>query len=673
MSHYNNCKEFVGSFDSPDRYGLITKLGDGSQGTVWQAVTDTGARCAIKVYHRASTISSRPLEERFEIAKTTVDRLNEIVATGIPKFYEPFFGPPVHGRGAADGYVGQGDLYLVTQIEKGDEINDYCEGERHAHRRLRSLQDAGAALDTLHANGLVHGDIKPNNIMVDPETGASTLVDFDLTRRSDGSDEMRTVAGAPGYMDPALEADPQYVAANDVYAFAVTLAFAYAGESPRSPVGVPQFVHQRLTAGGYDPQIVEILTRALAPRPQDRGEHTSAGSLLAAVRMITRTTPTTQGAIAGTTVLPPPAPAPPTALAPPRPARRRRTLMLLAAATLAIGVGTAGLLVVRNTPAAEQGAANADAEPIDVEATVPSSTTTVSETTQPTPSETTTSTTTSSTTTTIPLVLIPSLANKPAAEAEQELLALGLQPVVVEEQGVAPFGTDPAALSNTPPGSTVTLYVAAPPALMPDLVGGSLRSAEATLSDLDITPAVTEAYVEGAQDSIVTAQTPDATMPYATEVALSIQRRPTVVYLADVQEADRSREGLGPLFGTGTGRIAAEDYPRSVTPSRLGNDPYWVDYDLRGSYYRLRGTFGAASDSTTDVRMRFEVIGDNGVVLFNEEAVLSQELNVDVDVTGQFRVRLQVTRLEGDIFNQPIFGDVRVLGTDDALPLDPAR
>ena len=81
----------------------------------------------------------------------------------------------------------------------------------------------GAALDAAHAAGLVHRDVKPQNILVD-DADHAFLADFGLSRAaSDATASSRPTVGTVAYVAPEVIEGEEPDAASDRYAFAATL------------------------------------------------------------------------------------------------------------------------------------------------------------------------------------------------------------------------------------------------------------------------------------------------------------------------------------------------------------------------------------------------------------------------------------------------------------------
>jgi serine/threonine-protein kinase len=166
----------------------------------------------------------------------------------------------VHDSGEAAG-----ELWFTMPFVEGESLRDRLEREHHlpVADALRIARETADALDYAHRHGVIHRDVKPENIML---TGNHALVaDFGIARAIDSETHLTNTGlavGTPEYMSPeqasgARDLDPR----TDVYSLACVLYEMLTGEPPSSRITKPKPV-----AGGLD----AVLGRALAVTPDDR-------------------------------------------------------------------------------------------------------------------------------------------------------------------------------------------------------------------------------------------------------------------------------------------------------------------------------------------------------------------------------------------------------------------
>jgi serine/threonine protein kinase len=172
------------------QYAIEGLLGQGGMGSVYKARDLTLDRLvAIKVI--SGDMATNPqLKERFLLEARTVAKLRHpnIVA--------------VYSAGDLEGL-----LYFVMELVPGESLRDLLarEGKVEPARAERVLHELALALDYAHANGIVHRDVKPENILLDGETGRAMLTDFGVARALEGDGRMTgtgMILGSPRYMSP---------------------------------------------------------------------------------------------------------------------------------------------------------------------------------------------------------------------------------------------------------------------------------------------------------------------------------------------------------------------------------------------------------------------------------------------------------------------------------------
>ena len=93
-------------------------------------------------------------------------------------------------------------------------------------------------------------------------------------------------------------------------------------------------------------------------------------------------------------------------------------------------------------------------------------------------------------------------------------------------------------------------------------------------------------------------------------------------------------------------RISGQVYGHALSCDARDSDSGWAEFDLRRDYERFRTTVGQADRSEATTRtIRFSVIGD-GETLYTTTVGFGQAVDVDVDVTGVLRLRLDIGVIE---------------------------
>ncbi|MBX3467988.1 MAG: protein kinase [Planctomycetes bacterium] len=247
-----------------DGWRIERRIGQGSMGTVFEA-RRAGVRAALKVIR--GDASDREQLGRF--------RREARVLLGIEH--------PHVVRCLATGDAAGGGVYLALEYLEGGSLQDLVD----RRGRLPLPQAVGAArgilagLGAIHAQGIVHRDVKPANVLVDPE-GRVKLADFGLARAVEGSSVLTqtgTILGTPFYMAPELIRGQEVGPSIDIYAAGATLWVLLVGEPPypgdnplkvlqahlREPV--PDLRHR---LAGAPERLAQALDALLAKHPDDR-------------------------------------------------------------------------------------------------------------------------------------------------------------------------------------------------------------------------------------------------------------------------------------------------------------------------------------------------------------------------------------------------------------------
>jgi eukaryotic-like serine/threonine-protein kinase len=224
-------------------------------------------------------------------------------------------------------------------------VMEYVEGEALARTLKRGplppervasmVRDVGSALDHAHAQGVVHRDVKPGNVLMRRD-GVTKLVDLGIATAQDHTRLTHSgmVLGTAAYMAPEQLEGGETTPATDIYALAVVAYEALTGERAREGRTPLEIAHRIATAPPPDirdampdasPQAAEILKQAMARDPRERPA--SAGELATGLARAleepptapTRAVPPTAATRAAPRPAPVPAPAPSPAAAKPPP------------------------------------------------------------------------------------------------------------------------------------------------------------------------------------------------------------------------------------------------------------------------------------------------------------------------------------------------------------------
>jgi serine/threonine-protein kinase len=247
-----------------DQYKIVRKLGRGGMADIYEA-GDTRLRrmVALKVLHPAIAESSDH-RFRFEREARTLIALNH---PNILTIYD---------------FVDGGDLlYMVLELLWGETLRQrldqgtLCRGEVVSYGR-----QIAEGLAAIHAQGIVHGDLKPENLFI-TTTGRLKILDFGLSRPSASFDARRDTssglwAGTLAYMAPEqIRREPTDHRA-DIFAFGTILIEMLTNRNPfrrESPAGtIGAILRKEPFQQDPDPLIGRIALDCVQKRPERRSQ-----------------------------------------------------------------------------------------------------------------------------------------------------------------------------------------------------------------------------------------------------------------------------------------------------------------------------------------------------------------------------------------------------------------
>jgi serine/threonine-protein kinase len=249
-----------------DNYVLTGVLGSGGMATVYRAQDQRLQRvAAVKVLHEH--IASRPENrERFEREARAVAKLSHPNIIQIYGFSSP----------AAE------TQYIATELIDGFTLRDVVERGwvNPPEVAVMLMVPIARALVHAHRRGIIHRDMKPENIMIDRQ-GVPKLMDFGLARITEGDRITHTgaILGSPAHMSPEIIEGGHVDHRADIFGFGTVLYHAMTGQLPFDGKN-PAVILNAILACKYPPperydariskEMSAIISRCLARDPENR-------------------------------------------------------------------------------------------------------------------------------------------------------------------------------------------------------------------------------------------------------------------------------------------------------------------------------------------------------------------------------------------------------------------
>ncbi len=251
-----------------DRFVIVRFIAKGGMGEVYEAADCLlqGAKVAVKTI--LPQIARDPdLQQRFESEVLLARRVNHSNLCPIYDIFHCHQPPPSF-------------LFLTMKLLTGETLAARLRKTPSIPIRegLAILKQMAAGLAAIHAAGIVHGDIKPNNIMLD---GAGLevrlcITDFGLARAYTGEAFLpgnALAAGTPDYMAPEIRRGLEPSQAGDLFALGVVLHQVFTGEKPlQTPDKSSVVVSPRLNTSRMPSFCVTLITECLDRDPQRRSQ-----------------------------------------------------------------------------------------------------------------------------------------------------------------------------------------------------------------------------------------------------------------------------------------------------------------------------------------------------------------------------------------------------------------
>lgn len=250
-----------------ERYQVLRLVGRGGMGTVYKAADrELGEEIAIKLI-RADVLQGDPtMAERFRSEIRLARRISHrnVVRT--------------HDFGEWDGRA-----YVTMEYVEGITVRDLIDARRtlSPSSALGLARQLAEALAVAHEQGVIHRDIKPQNLLLDA-AGVLKIMDFGIARMAEGVSSITQtgmVVGTPAYMAPEQLLDEAVDARGDLYATGVVLYECLTGRLPytaTSPIALIAKVLNGAPAAPVEsnpeipPALSALVLRLMARSPDDR-------------------------------------------------------------------------------------------------------------------------------------------------------------------------------------------------------------------------------------------------------------------------------------------------------------------------------------------------------------------------------------------------------------------
>ena len=231
------CDQVIGRRFS--RYRCDALLGHGGMGRVYLAHhSQLGRPCALKISSPSASQSLHP---------NWLATLQE--GRSASKLIHPHI-VTVHAVGQEAGRY-----YIEMELVSGGSLRNYIkqQGAIPILKALQWISSIGSGVDFAHRHGILHRDIKPDNILV-CSRGQAKLADFGLARRNDLPDNLPQgqIIGTLPYLAPEVLQTGEHTTSSDVYALGISLYYLLTGKLPYNGRSRSEIVHRILMAKPHD-------------------------------------------------------------------------------------------------------------------------------------------------------------------------------------------------------------------------------------------------------------------------------------------------------------------------------------------------------------------------------------------------------------------------------------
>lgn len=263
---------------APQRYKIRRELGRGFSSIVYEAQDTVRERTvALKVLTLGQSLSDERREDMAERFLREARAISALSHPGIVSVYEV-------------GQAGDGRHFIAMELLAGESLRARLDREAPlpAEDAVPIALQVADALEYAHGRGIVHRDVKPDNIYVLTD-GRVKLMDFGVAHiLSEGTlTQTGTVVGSPAYMSPEQISGLPLSGSSDVFSLGVTLAEMLTGHKPFDAPSIPavmnRILHRPPQIDGIQPRALrKVVEKALAKSQAAR--YLSAGAFAEALR-----------------------------------------------------------------------------------------------------------------------------------------------------------------------------------------------------------------------------------------------------------------------------------------------------------------------------------------------------------------------------------------------------